>query len=824
MFGNPLFLITVISLFAFLSIMISDAHAATVTISDPHTSECQTHQKCFEPSTTTIDMGDLVVWQNPTEMAHSIIHGTHDSIGGMFDIGFINPGYSAGFTFHSPGVHQYFCQIHPWMTGVVHVTDKPLKNINYSPAYQHKSGIMPENITCKNDRYLAYKLSDASPICIKESSLVKLYDLGFAIPYDTSIVSERLESEKQRFIKILSEYFNQDLISGTRNLDDLHRYVELIDYKNDILDVFIQTNHMASRGSFSLEESGRIMEPEASIERMSPTESELYLSYLDVSDKQYSQTNIQVLGVDEPDFVKNDADSIYVIAQNDNIVLADVDGNGHILPSDIFPYIAGAKYLLLYQDILAILSDTGSTTITLLDISSGPKVISKLELGSHLYDARMINDTIYTITVSDVFDVPSLHDTINETYNDSNVYFFKDSIEADDLYTITAIPIHDPSLAESSSFVLGASDTVYVSENNIYFASAYNYPDVHALLFEDDFFFKSAINYLAPHELALLYVALDDNDIHDVADIILGSFEEKGALILVEELAKTDTSPFLDYQENTIIYKIAIDGTSIKHLTSGSVNGHLLDSFALDQKDEMLRVVTSSRNHGILQSNVYTLDKNLNVIGSLEDIAPHETLHSTRFAQDWLYIVTFRQVDPFFVIDVSGVQPKILGELKIPGYSEYLQNYDVNHVIGIGRDTNQNEFDETDDAGIKISMFDVTDFKNPREIQSVIIGDHSTDSAGLVEHKSLLIDNSKNIISIPVRFGGELFFYVYTVNDDYTIDVHSTIHHRYDESNPSHMRSLYIGDVLYTVTPKLIKANSLLEKDVAVDQLLLALQ
>ena len=93
---------------------------------------------------------------------------------------------------------------------------------------------------------------------------------------------------------------------------------------------------------------------------------------------------------------------------------------------------------------------------------------------------------------------------------------------------------------------------------------------------------------------------------------------------------------------------------------------------------------------GTIRSNaVYVLDEQLEIVGELEEIAPDESIFSTRFMGDRLYMVTFQQIDPFFVIDLSSDTPKILGELKIPGFSNYLHPYDEEHVIGVGRDTKE---------------------------------------------------------------------------------------------------------------------------------------
>ena len=814
----------------------SRADAVTViTIAEDSTVPgCEATLSCLDPYSVTVTRGEMVLWKNPTNELHAIISGSPDYVRDTFNIGPIEPGHSAGLVLNMLGSHQYFCAIHPWITGVIHVSNAPTTGYD-PPLHQYDRGIHPEYVTCKEDRHLAYRTSDASPICLKKSSLEKFMERGLAIPAEAGDAPGGINADKERFVRLLSDYIgHDDAVVITDNIDDVEEYVEKNDYKVAVMERIRDVSYRIilsegpepipawEAGSDMVWEEASMMDDAMSLERQPALQSSLQISdRAGTPYTEYSQTNIQVQGVDEPDFVKNDEDSIYVIAQNDNIAMVDVDSTGRMLPPGISPYVEGAEYMLLHQDILAVLSDDRGefTTVTLLDVSSGPTILAELGLDSELHDARMIDGTVYVMTSSDIDEPPTLYDLRNNEHDDAyEIHFFKGNLEPEMLYTITAIPLEDTVQSRSSSIVLGEADTVYVSKDNLYVSHTQEY-DVPKALFADGLFFRHVIDALGPYELAQMHAIAADNDIEEMADFVLDSFEGGDVSGLAAKLEAGAAAMRDPYTRGTAIHKVAIDGTEINYVASGSVNGALLNSFALNQgEDGMLRVITSTNVDG-LQTNVYTLDEGMSVVGSLEGIAPGETLHSARFSGDWLYAVTFRQVDPFFVIDVSGTEPKVLGVLKIPGYSEYLQNYDDTHVIGIGRDTNQNMFDATEDAGIKISMFDVSDFENPREVQSIIVGDHSTDSAGLVEHKSLLIDDNKGILSIPIRFGGELFFYVYSVNDDYTMDTHSKIPHAYDNSNPHHMRSLYIGDILYTITPKMIKANDLLQRDVSIGSL-----
>ncbi|MFQ5911250.1 MAG: beta-propeller domain-containing protein, partial [Thermoplasmata archaeon] len=225
-------------------------------------------------------------------------------------------------------------------------------------------------------------------------------------------------------------------------------------------------------------------------------------------------------------------------------------------------------------------------------------------------------------------------------------------------------------------------------------------------------------------------------------------------------------------------------------------------------------------------------------VGSLEDLAPGETIYSARFMGDRGYLVTFKKVDPLFVIDLAEpTVPKVLGWLKITGYSDYLHPYDENHVIGIGKEAVP--ADEGDFAwyqGVKISLFDVTDVANPQEIAKYVIGDRGTESPVLQDHKALLFDRARNLLVLPVMvaeinpaqypngappntYGQPVWqgAYVFSISLDEGLVFRGGITH-FEEfdfmkngywSPYSVKRSLYIENVLYTISDGKVMMNTL---------------
>ncbi|MCX4275311.1 MAG: beta-propeller domain-containing protein, partial [Candidatus Gastranaerophilales bacterium] len=143
-----------------------------------------------------------------------------------------------------------------------------------------------------------------------------------------------------------------------------------------------------------------------------------------------------------------------------------------------------------------------------------------------------------------------------------------------------------------------------------------------------------------------------------------------------------------------------------------------------DEYDGNLRVATTNGYDEESENQLYILDENLKEIGKIENLAKGEKIYSVRFIGKIGYIVTFKQIDPLFVIDLSNpTAPVVKGELKIPGYSSYMHPYDETHIIGIGYNTKSNGYGGVTNANMKMSMFDVSDLENPKEMFNINIGE-----------------------------------------------------------------------------------------------------
>lgn len=298
------------------------------------------------------------------------------------------------------------------------------------------------------------------------------------------------------------------------------------------------------------------------------------------------------------------------------------------------------------------------------------------------------------------------------------------------------------------------------------------------------------------------------------------------------------------YEEKTQLYKFALKDAKLTYLCKGEVPGTILNQFSMDENGSRFRIATTKGNvwgtgENISRNCLYVLDDMLSVTGSIDDMAPGERIYSVRFMGDRAYVVTFKTVDPLFVIDLKDpLKPAILGALKIPGYSDYLHPYDENHIIGFGKDTVEIK-GQAYYMGMKVALFDVSDVSNPVQKFAEMIGDRGTESELLRNHKALLFSKEKNLLAFPItlmevqenqnnknqyslQYGQFTFQGALVYNLDLTdgFKLKGRITHLTDEdylkagnywydSDKNVQRVIYIGDTLYTLSNSMIMANDM---------------
>lgn len=253
-------------------------------------------------------------------------------------------------------------------------------------------------------------------------------------------------------------------------------------------------------------------------------------------------------------------------------------------------------------------------------------------------------------------------------------------------------------------------------------------------------------------------------------------------------------------QEKTLLRKLSYKKGKLAVVAQKTFRGYLNDSFSIDEYDGYLRmVVTRGKTNA-----VYVLDQKLKLTGKITNLAKDERVYSARFLGDTGYFVTYKEMDPLFSVDLSNPKnPKILGRLKIPGFSNYLHFYGEDKLLGIGMDVDK-KGDVTD--GVKLSMFDISDKKNVKEEHKYTLKDvYSTDVEW--DYKAALIDVEKNIIGFPA--GGEnrqmYYLFSYTEEKGFQCNMKEKIY----GSDALSTRGIYIKDRLYVIHGNVLKAYSL---------------
>jgi len=637
------------------------------------------------------------------------------------------------------------------------------------------------------------------------------------------------------------------------------------------LNSFIQSNsqneyNYYGGGFSSLQSEGLVsqqMSKQLGSESVAPSVSDGGTGSVD-----YSRTNNQVENVDEADMIKTDGEYIYTISGStvyivkaypgeDAKIVSEIRYNGSY-PQNVFINgnhlaVFGYYYNADFFNELNIRPTSGMTFFNIYDVSDkeSPSLVKEYKLEGRYFDARMTGDYVYYVTASTPdyhadYPTPLIMDAkVSSNVPISDVYYFPISYQNPEFVTVHAIDLKDPSKElNAKTLAVEGSENLYMSEKNIYITYTESINEYELM---QDVMLEVIEPKLgkADQELIVKIKATDDE--------VLSNYEKKMKILQVissyasyldeseQKALQNETETLLkerlkqyEYREYTVIHRIGVDNGEISVDAQGKVPGRVINQFSLDEYNDVLRIATTidpawsyyfyddteSPKRTESTNNVFTLDSDLETLDHLGDLAPGEQIYSTRFIGDRLYMVTYRQVDPFFVIDLSKPSDiKELGALKIPGFSRYLHPYDENTIIGIGRDTTTNGRTQ----GLKISLFDVSDVENPKELAKFVAeGDYSYSNAEY-EHKAFLFSKEKQLLVIPAysssydrqdgrttqNYNGAMVFKI--TRDEITVK--GIIDHSESLGDywyqPGVERSLYIEDLLYTKSPKLLRINKI---------------
>lgn len=505
--------------------------------------------------------------------------------------------------------------------------------------------------------------------------------------------------------------------------------------------------------------------------------------------QRYSETNVQVKGIDEPDVVKNDGFRIYfannkpMLIQNEgaliktdvavNVINAFPPKDMSILANIISEDKEIARNLLLDKD-NKILITFGYRAINAYNVANPakPEKIWNYEYAerSDLLTARFYQGKIYLFLRTYLNrDNPCPLIVLNNPANSVflsclDLFMPRGPVANDASYSIFILDPKTGSVDKKVSFIGSLTNSViYVSPKNIYL-TYYYYENLNSYILD---FFSNQLTDILPFDIVNRINKLKDYDISDEAKIfetrlifnkyVSGLEEEQKFIAKVNDRLQSYVTRNLKNLEKTAIVKIDINDLEIKK--TGYVPGRLLNQFSLDEDNDYLRTAVTLGEGGfsfgpiwlnVTSTNaVYVLDSELNIVGSLENLGLAERIYSARFYGDRGYLVTFRQTDPFYVLDLSVPQePKLKGELKIPGFSSYLEELEDNLVLGVGRENFK----------VKVSLFDVSDPSNPVELDKYLLDEGWSEV--LDNHRAFLKDERHKIFFLPSHKNGYVFSYV----------------------------------------------------------------
>ncbi|MFT4260969.1 MAG: beta-propeller domain-containing protein [Candidatus Woesearchaeota archaeon] len=567
--------------------------------------------------------------------------------------------------------------------------------------------------------------------------------------------------------------------------------------------------------------------------------------------RDFSKTNIQVQGIDEADLLKTDGQYVYTISANNLFIInAYPAKDAKVLA--IISFDKTPNNLFLYEDKLVVFGhiprsdvflsrgNSQSSFIKVYDISNKeePVLTDQFEIEGNYFEARLKDDHAYIFTNTfSYFGMPMpliVENGVQREVPITSIYRYDRRYNNPSMLSVFSLDLNNNEL-DSNSFVVEFNVNLYVSHKNIFLTHTH-YVNEHQITM--DVAKKILEPKLSREQRDLILeiqsvssAILSDNEkeqrILDIYEQVVSRMSREDQLAFEAELERLvqEEMDKIEHFETTRITKISYDNGFLRPIATGEVPGRVLNKFSMDEdaNNDVFRIATtiSARWHfdadkrTLSSNNVYTLNNNLNIMSRLEGLAEDERIYSARFMDERLYMVTFREVDPFFVIDLSDpYNIQNLGELKIPGFSTYLHPYDETTIIGIGQEASE----RGEILGLKISLFDVSNPSDPIEISKYVGEDRFARSTALFEHKAFLFNKQRDLLVIPVfnydfrdtsnNYNGALVFNVTKQN----VELRGLIDHSSASTDgwrysPSVERSFYIEDVLYTKSSNLLRMN-----------------
>lgn len=478
--------------------------------------------------------------------------------------------------------------------------------------------------------------------------------------------------------------------------------------------------------------------------------------------KSFTETNVQVSGIDEADVIKTDGSYIYNCLPFDNrITIVKADNGKMKKMSEI-----------VYEDTL---SDGEDIWLNEMYLSGNNLVVIRNTYNYATMDFDYADSKLDVVgsdkteTVVDIYDISDKSNPVKKSSHKQDGYYKSSRMNGNYLYLFTDystykdIPkVEDKIMNYSDICITGCPES-----NNFLVMASYDVTqgkvcDEKSVLCGDEEFYVTENNiYIASQEL---------------------KYKKK------------------KYEYTTNIIKAIYSNGKMDIVAKKEIPGYIDSQFSLDEYNSYLRLIITYDTKKTTANGLFVLDDKLNIAGCIENLAKDERIYSARFYGDYGYFVTYKQIDPLFAVDLSDPHyPVIKSELKIPGFSDYLQRYDENHLFGIGY-----LVDNSGNQRLKISMFDISNPENVTEVDNLLL-DKNCYSKATEDHRALIIDEERGLIGFSsTTYGdyttdGEQYYNFYTFNngkfEKYT---------KYDCKNLNRQIDMYfapraviIGDYVY---------------------------
>jgi hypothetical protein len=218
-----------------------------------------------------------------------------------------------------------------------------------------------------------------------------------------------------------------------------------------------------------------------------------------------------------------------------------------------------------------------------------------------------------------------------------------------------------------------------------------------------------------------------------------------------------------EQRETTDVYKFALTSEGTQLVAAGTIPGRVLNQYSMSESNGMLRIATTlgpkwdenGEQTTESSNNVFVLEQTgeeLAITGRVENIAPGESIYAARFIGDKGFLVTFEQIDPLFTVDLSNPRdPKIVGQLEVPGFSTFIVPLDATHLLTIGQNTTTSPWGGVVAEGVRLSIFDVSDFANPQLVTAEVVGTNGGYSEAIYNPKAFTFYAEAGLLAFPME-------------------------------------------------------------------------